>query len=169
MVQTNYDATSCYDRIIICLAMLVSRKYDVPREITQTNATALEHATYWIRSELGVADDGYQHSAENPIYGTGQGSGNSPMIWCFLLNVLFQMNDELCHKAHYCRPDRTNPMDLGMIGFVDDSNGQTQIPQRYPATILHHQLRQNAEIWADVLGTSGGALELTECSCHLAV
>jgi Reverse transcriptase (RNA-dependent DNA polymerase) len=173
LVQTNYDATSCYDRIIINLAMLVSRKYGVPKVITQTNATTLEKATYRIRTELGVADDGYTHSIDNPIYGTGQGSGNSPMIWCFLSSVLFQMYDELCHKALYCHPDRTNPMELGMIGFVDDSNGQTNCfmsneDEMTLPTILT-QLRYNAQVWANVLGTSGGSLELTKCSCHLAV
>ena len=67
MVQTNHDAMSCYDRmIIICLAMLVSRKYGV-----HTNAKTLKQATYRIRTELGVADSGYtQQSRENPIYGT---------------------------------------------------------------------------------------------------
>ncbi len=83
LVQTNYDTTSCYDRIIPNLAMIVSRKFWVPKLTTQSNSKTLEHAEYWIRTELGVAATGYTHSQEYPIYGTGQGSGNSPMIWCF--------------------------------------------------------------------------------------
>jgi hypothetical protein len=84
LVQTNYDATSCYDRIIPNLAMLVSRKYGVPKLTTQSNAKTLEQATYRIRTELGVSDTGYSHSQDHPIYGTGKGSGNSPMI-CFFV------------------------------------------------------------------------------------
>ena len=94
MIQTNYDAMSCYDRIIPNLAMLVSRKYGVSKMTTLTNAKTLEHAEYRIRTELGVSPTGYTHNEENPIYGTGQGSGNSPMIWCFLSSVLFDCYDE---------------------------------------------------------------------------
>jgi hypothetical protein len=46
LVQTNYDAMSCYDRIIPNLAMLVSRKYGVPKLTTQSNSKTLEQAEY---------------------------------------------------------------------------------------------------------------------------
>ena len=116
LVQTNYDAMSCYDRIIPNLAMLVSRKYGVSKMTTLTNAKTLENAEYRIRTEMGVSTTGYTHSSENPIFGTGQGSGNSPMIWCFLSSVLFNCYDELSHKAIYCHPDKSNELNIGMIG-----------------------------------------------------
>ena len=171
LVQTNYDATSCYDRIIPNLAMLASRKYGVPKLITQSNARTLETAEYRIRTELGVSETGYTHSSEYPIYGTGQGSGNSPMIWCFLSSVLFNCYDDLAFSAEYSCPDRTQKLDIGMIGFVDDSNGQTnnfmepESEATLPTTL--HKIRHNAQAWADMLGASGGALELSKCSCHL--
>ena len=172
LVQTNYDATSCYDRIIINLAMLVSRKFGVPFLIAQTNARTLMNAKYSIRTELGVSKESYTHSSEYPIHGTGQGSGNSPAIWCFLSSVLFDCYDELAYKATYCNPNRANMIELGMIGFVDDSNGQTNcfMTNESPDTIptMLHNLRQNAQIWANILGASGGALEISKCSCHFA-
>ncbi len=171
LVQTNYDATSCYDRIIPNMAMLVSRKYGVPKVITQSNACTLEMAEYRTRTALGVSPTGYSHSGDHPICGTGQGSGNSPMIWCFLSSVLFDCYDELAYSATYCHPDRSHRMKLGMVGFVDDSNGQTndflhtESDRTLPTTI--HKLRHNAQAWSDLLGASGGALELSKCSCHL--
>jgi hypothetical protein len=64
-------------------------------------------------------------------------------------------------------------MELGMIGFVDDSNGQTNcfMSNETSLTLPHmlQKLRHNAQTWADVLGASGGALELSKCSCHLVV
>ena len=66
---------------------------------------------------------------------------------------------------------RSQPMDLGMVGFVDDSNGQTNDFMHFKTdTTLRttlHQLRHNAQAWSDILGASGGALELSKCSCHL--
>jgi hypothetical protein len=62
-------------------------------------------------------------------------------------------------------------MELGMVGFVDDSNGQTNEFMRNESVrtlpTIYHKLRHNAQTWADLLGASGGALELSKCSCHL--
>ena len=170
LVQTNYDATSCFDRIIISLAMLVSRKYGVPTFTTESNARTLEKAEYRIRTELGVSETGYTHSEDFPIYGTGQGSGNSPMIWCFLSCILFNCYDDVAYPTKYCNPDKTQSMDLGMVGFVDDSNGQTndfmhnESPMTIPRTI--HKLEHNIQAWTDILGSSGGALELPKVNNH---
>jgi hypothetical protein len=172
-VQTNYDAMSCYDRIIPNLAMLISRKFGVSPAITEMNAASLEHAEYRIRTEMGVAETGYIHTSSWPIYGTGQGSGNSPMIWCFLSCILFDCYDLQIHQASYCNPDRSEPVTIGMIGFVDDSNGQTndfhanETSQTLPALV--HNLQTNAHLWANLLGASGGALELSKCSSHVAM
>ena len=58
-----------------------------------------------------------------------------------------------------------------MVGFVDDSNGQTDVFMRNKTVMklpaIYHKLRHNAQTWADLLGASGGALELSKCSCHL--
>ena len=42
LILIHYDATACYDRIIPNLDMIVSRKFGVPAEVTQMNATTLE-------------------------------------------------------------------------------------------------------------------------------
>jgi hypothetical protein len=91
LLQTNYDATSCYDRIIPNLAALVSPKYGVPLPVVMANVKTLQAAKYKLKTELGLSDQWYTHNTDQPIYGTGQGSGNSPMIWCFLSSVLFRL------------------------------------------------------------------------------
>ena len=62
-------------------------------------------------------------------------------------------------------------MDLGMVGFADDSNDQTNnFMHSETDTTLQtslHQLRHNAQAWSDILGASGGALDLSKRSCHL--
>jgi hypothetical protein len=100
MILTNYDATACYDRIIPNLAMLASRKFGVHEKTTLSNVCTLELAEYRIRTDLGIAPEGYRHTPENPIYGTGQGSCNSPAIWCFISCLLYDCYDEIAHKAH---------------------------------------------------------------------
>jgi hypothetical protein len=59
LVQINYDATSCYDRIIPNLAALVSQRFGVPQPVVQANVRTLEKARYKLRTELGVSDEYY--------------------------------------------------------------------------------------------------------------
>jgi hypothetical protein len=170
-LQTNYDATACYDRIIPNLAMVTSRKFGVHERTTNTNASTLHTAKYKIRTELGLSATHYSHQPEAPIYGTGQGSGNSPMIWCFLSSLLFDAYEERAYPATYCNPDGSNASSLAMIGFVDDSNGQVNCFQESQDLSTLHTLvkaaTHNAVHWAGLLGATGGALELSKCSYHI--
>ncbi|KAI2514379.1 hypothetical protein MHU86_272 [Fragilaria crotonensis] len=169
MILTNYDATACYDRIIPNLAMLASRRFESP-EVTLSNARTLEHTDYRIRTELGLATEGYQHTSDQPIYGTGQGSGNSPVIWCFLSSILYDCYDEVAFKAAYLSPNRERRTELGMIGFVDDSNGQTNAFED-PETIhtpkqILQKMKANATAWSRLLAVSGDHSN-SKCSYHV--
>jgi hypothetical protein len=158
LVQTNYDATSCYDRIIPNLAALVSQRYGVPQPVVMSNALTLEKAHYRLRTELGLSEECYSHTEDSPIYGTGQGSGNSPMIWCFLSSALFNCYEQTAYGASYATPDKSYQMKLHMVGYVDDSNGQTNMfeenIQSQDVEILD-RARHDAQTWHDILHTSG--------------
>ena len=171
LVLTNYDATSCYDRIVPAVAMLASRKFGVPKSVTLANANTLKNAQYRIRTDLGLAPTGYSHTPEQPIYGTGQGSANGPCLWLFLDSVLYDCYDSKNVPAVYCTPDKRNRISLGMAGFVDDSNGQTN---RFETDenertwkLILQAAQKNAQLWTNLLHASGGALELSKCSFHL--
>ena len=170
-LQTNYDATACYDRIIPNLAMVASQKFGVHEHVTTTNAKTLQHAAYHIRTEMGLSQTSYSHTENSPIYGTGQGSGNSPMIWCFLSSVLYDCYGSNAHAATYSNPDHTNSISWSMIGFVDDSNGQVNVfsegDSSETLSKMHVRAQHNAQEWANLLGATGGALELSKCSFHL--
>jgi hypothetical protein len=87
--QTKYDATACYDRIIPNLAVLASCAHGVPKEVTVANTCTLKCATFHVRTDVGVCTEGYTHTNDAPIFGTGQGSGTLPAIWCFILSLLY--------------------------------------------------------------------------------
>ena len=168
---TSYDAMVCYDRIVPSVAMLASRKYGVAPMVTRMNAETLRAAKYRLKTETGMADKGYTHEDEvHPIYGTGQGSTNSPAIWCFISSTLFDCYDELAHTAEYFDPTHNLEIEVGMTGFVDDCGGQTT--ERCLDPVENHErlrarVEHNAQAWTNLLSASGGALELTKCSCHM--
>ncbi len=86
--QTNYDATAYYDYTISNLAVLASRAHGVPNEVTAASTRSLDGASNHVRTDLGVSTGGYTHTNKAPIFGTGQGGGNSPAIWCFISSLL---------------------------------------------------------------------------------
>ena len=105
------------------------------------------------------------------IYGTGQGSANSPAIWCFLSNILSDCYNTFASlSASYVSAEDTITSNLGLIGFVSDCNGQTNdFTVDGSLETLHSpivQTERNAPHWADLLRASGGALELSKCSSH---
>ena len=103
--------------------MIVSRKFGVPAEVTQMNATTLERATYLVWAELGLSPTGNNHSEDEPIYGTGQGSSNSPAIWLFVSSALLDAYEEWAKSAKYSTPTEDCSVDVNMVGFVDDNTG----------------------------------------------
>ncbi len=74
LIQTNYDAMSCYDRMVPNLAAIVNRKFSIRKSCVLSNMNTLLNAKDRLKTELGTSADLYQHTEEHLVYGTGQGS-----------------------------------------------------------------------------------------------
>ena len=165
----DYDATACYDRITMNLASLISRAYGQHRSIVFINAKTLKSAKYILKTKLGISEASYQHCTAHPIYGSGQGAGNSSGIWCVISSVSFDLYEEQANGAHFESPDGKFKVRIYMIGFVDDTSGSIndfnlpapKDPAHYAALATH-----DAQRWNDTLKLTGGALEDTKCSYH---
>eukprot|EP00980_Cylindrotheca_fusiformis_P031779 scaffold26945_cov235-Cylindrotheca_fusiformis.AAC.1 len=107
LVNFDNDAASCYDRIIPSVASLLGRFHGLHPNITRLHASMLQHAQFQIKTSLGVSESHYQHSDALPIYGTGQGSTNSPIIWSMISSKLFDVHHQMATGASFCTPDRS--------------------------------------------------------------
>jgi hypothetical protein len=164
------DATSCYDRIIVSLASLINRRFGLHRKITMVHASTLQQARFHLRTQLGYSDKYYSHSIQFPIYGSGQGSGNSPCIWLFISSTLCDVHQTISHGATFTSPDGEDTAKITMVGFVDDSTGTCNDfrPQAQESTAdIAKRMQHDAQAWNDLLWCSGGKLELSKCSFHV--
>ena len=169
LIHLDYDATACYDRIVMNFGSLASRSFGQHRSIVFINASTLEQAKYYLKTQLGISERSYKHCKIFPIYGSGQGAGNSPAIWCVISCVLFDAYEERAHGATFKSPDGTVQARVFMIGFVDDTSGSTNdfdLPQSADPTHYIQLATHDAQRWNDVLSVSGGALQTTKCSYH---
>lgn len=169
-INFDLDAASCYDRILPNMAVISSRRMGMASTVTNVNALTLQSAKYHLKTQLGTSTTYYQHSPQSPIYGTGQGSGNSPTIWCFVCSLLFDAFQSKAHGASFRDYYKSIILPLYMTGFVDDCaqrvNQFDADPQPSDTTLMTI-MEKDAQLWNDLLWTSGGQLEPTKCSFHL--
>ena len=170
LLRMDFDASSCYDRIIPSIASLAARSFGQHQALCFIHATFLRQAKYFLKTKLGLSDEEFSHRTLHPIYGTGQGSANSPVIWVLISSRLFDAHAARAYGATFFSPDRSLQLQMFMIGFVDDSNACVNDfanPNQSP-TVLLQRATADAQLWNDLLCCSGGALEIPKCAYHLA-
>ena len=161
------DATACYDRILCSIASLAGRKYGIHRDIIFIHAQTLEEAEFKLKTSTKISETAYKHCLKFPIHGTGQGSTNSPIIWCFISSVLFQSHGTKAHGMLFESPDGNMIVRFNMVGFVDDSTCITGGTKNDTLQDLIGKMRDDAQLWHDLLWCSGGKLELPKCGYHI--
>ena len=153
-------------------------RFGIPRQpevwATSNNCCSpredFEAARYKLRTAKGISDLEYFHCPAFPLYGSGQGAGNSPSIWLFISSTLFDLQDEQAHGASFSTPGGTQQVRLTMVGFVDDSTGTCndfQPTGKCFLDTLAKRMQHDAQLWNDLLFCSGGRLELGKCSLHV--
>ena len=170
LIRFDNDASACYDRIIPAVAAITSRKYGMPAPVVEVMTKTLENASYRLKTPLGISTQSYQHSNTHPIYGSGQGAGNSPTLWALISSTLYDCHEAQAYGATFSNPTKTLQTKFTIEGFVDDSNEQVNEfdSNKQPSpTKLIRRMQHDAQLWNDLLWSSGGALELSKCSYHL--
>lgn len=166
------DAAQCYDRLIPNQSMLSCMSHGMSLPAAQCIGNTLLHARYYLRTALSQSQSFWAHSAQTPIFGTGQGSGISPGVCCAVYSDLFHLHSKLTPGATYQSPLPIYPTTttLHNVGFVDDTTTTVtdqSLPQALSLISLRTQLQHSLQQWANVLHLSGGSLELNKTVAYL--
>ena len=102
------------------------------------------------------------------MYGTGQGSGNSPTYWLFISSTLFDIYDQTATGSTYTSYNNDYSIILKAIGIVDNVRNTTNTFYNNTSnlTTLTALAQSNAQLWHDILSTTNQALELSKCGYH---
>ena len=173
LLRINYarfdnDASACFDRIIVALAMLAARRCGMPENAVMTHAAALELMRYTVKTVYGISEASYQGTALEPLFGTGQGSGASPAAWLTLVVLLLNTLEKVVpDRISFRSPDGTLEHRRLVDAFVDDTAlGLTDNGDRSLADLVT-ALENAAQTWEQLLYFSGGALNLSKCSWYV--
>jgi hypothetical protein len=164
-IKFNNDATSCYDRILPSVSNITARSMGFHSHVAQIHGDLLEQAVYRIKTQLGISDGSYSHSLIDPVFGTGQGSCASPPFWLLNCSKYFDIYDKACFGAKYTDMTGKKKLKMGMDGYVDD-NGCNANCKPHEEHTLVARATHDAQLWSDILLSSGGALEHSKCSYH---
>jgi hypothetical protein len=105
LLRMDFDASSCYDRIIPNIASLAARSYGQHQTFCFLHVSIFRQAQYKLKTKLSLSDEDNSHCLLHPIYGTGQGSTNSPVIWVPISSRLFDAHTTRAHGTNFVSPD----------------------------------------------------------------
>ena len=87
------------------------------------HAATLQQMRYRVKTQYGVSDNSYTGTHDEPLFGTGQGSGASPAAWLTLVVVLMKaMEASTQERIRFGSPDNADDQHARLLdAFVDDT------------------------------------------------
>jgi hypothetical protein len=134
------------------------------------HATTLEKAKYHLKTKHGISESFYNHSNETPVYGNGQGAGDSPSQWCQQSAMLFDLYAARQQGTTMSTRRRQPVVNIPMAAFADDTNLLGNDDERKLDT---DQIVERAQevftLWNELLHSTGHFMELEKCACYLSI
>jgi hypothetical protein len=134
------------------------------------HATTLEKAKYHLKTKHGTSKSYYSHLDQPPIYGNGQGAGDSPSQWCQQSALLFDLYAESNQGVTMKSRNRTIKVNIPLAAFADDTNllGNDN-ENNMSVDELIAQTQEAFTSWNNLLHSTGHFMELEKCLCYLSV
>jgi hypothetical protein len=92
------NVKGCYDRIISRLALASLRRLGYSKESVKMLGLLWAHMEHRVCTGFGVSDKTYGSTINKLLYGIGQGSCASPILWALINQLLLSA---LCEKFTY--------------------------------------------------------------------
>jgi enamine deaminase RidA (YjgF/YER057c/UK114 family) len=164
------DISGCFDRILPSIISLLNQRNGCPPEPVKTHAATLEKARYHLKSKHGISSNFYSHSEKTPIYGNGQGAGDSPSQWSQESAMLFDLFEMAVKGAQMSFRNGRIAATIPLTAFADDTNllGNDD-RHEMSVTSLVEQTRNAFQEWDKLLHATGHFMELGKCSCYLSI
>jgi hypothetical protein len=149
---------------------MLNIKNGCPTSAVEMHADTLQKAKYFLKTKHGISSEYYTNTAATPVFGNGQGAGDSPSQWCQQSAMLFDLYDK-SHRGTQLSDRTGRPVtDVPMAAFADDTN---LIGNDDSRTLSINELVDMAQkgftIWNELLHATGHFMELEKCACYLSI
>jgi hypothetical protein len=170
----------CYDWIIGGIALLSIRRLGYSKNSVKMLGKLWEQLEHHIGTGFGVSDISYSSTVEKLLYGIGQGSCSSPILWAFLNQMILTALEEKYDCITLVSVDRSTISTRPGDSFMDDTtNGTTdEDVTKDPVPIDEKELISDEEamvkrmediiqFFLDLLQVTGGDLAPEKCVWYL--
>jgi ribonuclease HI len=164
------DISGCFDRIIPSIISLLNRKNGLSKQAVQMHGNTLRHAKYHLKTKFGISQSYYSHSEDTPIYGNGQGAGDSPSQWNQESAILISLFSKQASNAKIIHPVTGTCSDVSMTAFADDTtiHGNDHCGNKTKLELIDN-VQNDLTCWNEYLHAAGHLLELTKCACYMVI
>jgi ribonuclease HI len=123
-----------------------------------------------LKSKQGISSTFYSHTDKTPIYGNGQGAGDSPSQWSQESSILFDLYENSVQGAQMSFRNGKLATKIPLTAFADDTNLLGNDDHNNGSiTSLVEQTKHAFQVWDKLLHATGHFMELGKCSCYLSV
>jgi hypothetical protein len=159
--------SGCFNRILPSMIALLNRKNGCTREAVRMHSETLKKAKYYIKTQHGISSSFYSNET-CPVYGNGQGAGDSPSQWCQQSALLFDLYKKEMPGAQMSHKHGNRKVNIPMAAFADDTNllGNNDIHSKTQED-LTDKAKGAFSTWNGLLNAAGHFMELTKCACYL--
>jgi hypothetical protein len=162
------DISACFDRILPPIISLLNRRNGCPKEAVKMHANTLKEAKYFLKTQQGLSTDYYSNET-SPVYGNGQGAGDSPSQWSQESAMLFQLYQKRVAGATMSNNHGNIMARIPLAAFADDTNllGNNDDNSKNKEA-LTDEVKSAFYNWNGLLHATGHSMELSKCACYLA-
>lgn len=118
----------------------------MPKEYAIIHNKTTKQTHYYMCTANGISKRYNEHTKESPIYGSGQGAGDSPTRWVLLNNGIetaYNTKGSLCKASN---PTGKLNIIHGPDSFLDDTTMITQ-SNNLTLTEFQNKLQSNLQLW----------------------
>jgi hypothetical protein len=164
------DISGCFDRIIPSLISLLNRKNGCPESAVKMHAQTLSNAKYYLKTQLGISEEHYSHTI-TPVYGNGQGAGDSPSQWSQESAMLFKIYRDLVPGTTMSLREGPTIAEIPLTpAFADDTNLTGNNDDKGKTTEdLIKETQYAFYVWDRLLHATGHFMELGKCACYISI
>jgi hypothetical protein len=174
------DAKGCYDRIISGVELASLRRLGYSKESVKLLGLLWAQMEHHVCTGFGVSDKTYGSTTEKLLYGIGQGSCTSPILWALINQLILAVLGEKFTCIRLVAIDGEEEHIRPGDSFVDDTTtGSTNddpkvepVPHHIAALTMSEEkliakMEEIIHFFLDLLQVTGGDLAPYKCVWYL--
>ena len=158
------DLKANYDRELCTLSALEARKAGAPYAAGLFMNDFIKAQEFHVKTKYGVSNSSFGYTANDPIWGLGQGLAWSGESWKAASSTIDQCMKEKCSGMKFVSPDNTVMVSKLMDLYIDDSAQGCNYTN--DGKTLLEQTEYNLQLHAQLVYATGGQLALDKCKYY---